>query len=100
VTRATVDAAKRDELTRKSQALQPTCRVVDLIVTWDQVAEGDLVVDRGLLVSVAATEDDTSQPACIRLKLSPSRDPERDRWVTRRRDHWTAVRRYAESSED
>jgi hypothetical protein len=80
-------------------ALKPTCHVADSIVTWDQVAEGDLVVDRGLLVSVAATEDDTSQSACIRLKISVSRDPERDRWVTRRRDYWTAVRRYVESED-
>jgi hypothetical protein len=53
VTRATVDAAKREALTRK----------------------------------------------VLRLKLSPSRDPERDRWVWRRRDNWTAVRRYVDSED-
>lgn len=76
------------------------CRVHDEIVTWDQVAEGDLAADRGLLVSIAATEDDASQPAYVRLKMSPSRDPKLDRWVWRRRDHYTAVRRYIETSED
>lgn len=68
------------------------CEVLDQIVRWGDVEEGDLVLYQGQRELVT---DIVANPAsmCVRLEGLPE-----PAWV--RRDHETAVTRYIETTEE
>lgn len=73
----------------------PPSAVVDMIVTWDEVQDGDLVLGLDGLLDVATVMPQGSA-WCPEGRVSICIG---GRWFTPRKDRYTAVRRY-DLSED
>ena len=77
----------------------PPSAVVDQIARWEDVQPGDLVLDKGEFVLARERDDSYSEPAYVGFFIGEYWGG-LERWMWRRRDHYTAVRRYTEGISD
>lgn len=85
------------EDTDRSHEPAADCHVVEQIVPWSQVTAGDLVLYKDRFETVTEVIADTSQPAYVALRFTPSHRFNGQRVVWVLRNNHTAVTRYVET---